>query len=47
MYFRLLAVALVAALALGAAKKNVATSKAENEDLILTVTMHPDPADIK
>jgi hypothetical protein len=47
MYFRLLAVALAAVLALGAAKKNVATSKAENEDLILTVTMHPDPADIK
>ena len=47
MYFRLMAVALAAVLALGAAKKNVATSKAENEDLILTVTMHPDPADIK
>src|SRR5829696_6537838 len=47
MYFRIFAVALAAVLALGAAKKNVATSKAENEDLILTVTMHPDPADIK
>ena len=33
MYFRLTAVALAAVLALGAAKKNVATSKAENEDL--------------
>ena len=47
MRFRLTAIALAAVLALGAAKKNVATSKAENEDLILTVTLHPDPADIK
>ena len=31
-----------------AAKKNtVATAKAENEDLTLTVTLHIDPADIK
>jgi hypothetical protein len=47
MRFRLIAVALAAVLTVGAAKKNVATSKAENEDLILTVTMHIDPADIK
>jgi len=47
MRFRLIAVALAAVLSVGAAKKNVATSKAENEDLILTVTMHIDPADIK
>jgi len=47
MRFRIAAIALAAVLVLGAAKKNVATSKAENEDLILTVTLHPDPADIK
>lgn len=47
MRFRLIAVALAAVLTLGAAKKNVATSKAENEDLMLTVTIYPDPADIK
>jgi hypothetical protein len=47
MRFRLTAIALAAVLALGAAKKNVATSKAENQDHIMTVTLHPDPADIK
>ncbi len=47
MRFRVTAIVLAAVLTLGAAKKNVATSKAENEDLLLTVTLHPDPADIK
>jgi hypothetical protein len=47
MRFRSIAVALAVVLTLSAAKKNVATSKAENEDLTLTVTMHIDPADIK
>jgi hypothetical protein len=47
MRFRLIAVALAAVLTLGAAKKNIATSKAENEDIILTVTIYPDKADIK
>jgi hypothetical protein len=32
---------------LSAAKKNVATSRGENEDLILTATLHIDPADVK
>lgn len=45
---RLFALLLVPALLLvGAAKKSVATAKGENEDLILTVTLHIDPADIK
>src|SRR3954468_20313968 len=47
MYFRLFIALLATVLTVGAAKKNVATAKAENEDLILTVTMHIDPADIK
>ncbi len=48
MRYRCFALALAASLALyGAGKKNVATSKAENEDLILTATIHVDPADIK
>jgi hypothetical protein len=49
MRFRCFALALAASLALhAAAKKNtVATAKAENEDLMLTVTLHIDPADIK
>jgi hypothetical protein len=39
---------LVAALSASAAsKKNVATSRGENEDLKLTVTLYLDPADIK
>jgi len=45
---RLFALLLVPALLLvGAAKKSVATAKGENEDLILTVTLHIDPTDIK
>jgi hypothetical protein len=47
MYFRLFIALLASVIFLSAAKKNVATSKAENEDLLLTVTMHIDPADIK
>ena len=48
MRFRSIALSLVALLTLAAAnKKSVATSKAENQDLILTVTLHIDPADIK
>src|SRR5690349_23260880 len=47
MYFRLFIAFFATVLFLGAAKKNVATSKAENEDLTLTVTLHIDPADIK
>jgi hypothetical protein len=48
MRFRHFLLVAAAALALyGAGKKNVATSKAENEDLVLTVTIHIDPADIK
>ena len=34
-------------LLVGAAKKTVATAKGENEDLILTVTLYIDPADVK
>jgi len=48
MQFRFFTVTLAAALALsGSVKKNVATARGENEDLILTVTLHIDPADIK
>src|SRR4051794_31464293 len=48
MRFRSIALPLLALLTLSAAnKKNVATSKAENQDLILTVTLHIDPTDIK
>lgn len=48
MSMRLSVLALAAALALSAAsKKAPPTSRAENEDLILTATMHNDPADIK
>jgi hypothetical protein len=49
MRFRWFVIALVASVALQAApKKNtVATAKAENEDVMLTVTLHIDPADIK
>jgi hypothetical protein len=47
MRFRWFVVALAAVLTLSGAKKNVATSKAENQDLMLTVTLHIDPADIK
>ena len=45
---RLFALFLLLALLLtGAAKKTIATAKGENEDLILTVTLHIDPADVK
>jgi hypothetical protein len=49
MQLRFFVLAMAAALALsGAGKKNtVATARGENEDLILTVTLHIDPADIK
>jgi hypothetical protein len=49
MRFRCFVLALAASVALhAAAKKNsVASAKAENEDLVLTVTLHIDPADIK
>src|SRR4051812_14533872 len=48
MRFRCFVLTLAASVALyAAAKKNVATSKAENQDLVLTVTLHIDPADIK
>jgi len=48
MRFRWFVIALAASVALQAAKKNtVATAKAENEDVMLTVTLHIDPADIK
>jgi len=49
MRFRCFVLALAASVALQAtAKKNtVATAKAENEDITLTVTLHIDPADIK
>jgi hypothetical protein len=41
------ALLLPAWLLMAAAKKTVATAKGENEDLILTVTLHIDPADVK
>jgi hypothetical protein len=44
---RLLALLLLPALLLTAAKKTVATAGGDNDDLILTVTLHIDPADIK
>jgi hypothetical protein len=45
---RFLALSLLTALTvMGAAKKAVATAKGENEDLILTVTLYIDPADVK
>jgi hypothetical protein len=48
MFIRLTAVALAASLLISAAsKKAPPTSRAENEDLILTATLHNDPADIK
>src|ERR1043166_1603596 len=49
MRFRWFVIALAASVVLQAApKKNtVATAKAENEDVMLTVTLHIDPADIK
>jgi len=48
MLIRFAAVALAATLALsGASKKAPPTSRAENEDLILTATLHLDPASVK
>ena len=48
MAVRRMALLLLPALALwGAGKKTVATAKGENEDLMLTVTLHLDPEDIK
>ena len=45
---RLFSLLLLPALVLTAAsKKTVATARGENEDLILTVTLHIDPADVK
>jgi hypothetical protein len=45
---RLLALFLLPAVFLTAAsKKTVSTARGENEDLILTVTLHIDPADVK
>jgi hypothetical protein len=44
---RLFAVLLLPALLLTAAKKTVSTATGENDELILTVTLHIDPADIK
>lgn len=38
---------LLSGLLTAAAKKTVATAKGENEDLILTVTLYIDPADVK
>lgn len=48
MYIRFAAVALATALAIsGASKKAPPTSRAENEDLILTATLYLTPADVK
>jgi hypothetical protein len=49
MRFRCFILALAASVALHAAAKkgSVASAKAENEDLMLTATLHIDPADIK
>ena len=48
MRIRFTALALAAAIVLSAAsKKAPPTSRAENEDLILTATLHLDPADVK
>jgi hypothetical protein len=44
---RLLALFLLPALFLTAAKKTVSTARGENQDFILTVTLHIDPADVK
>ena len=44
---RLLCLFLLPAMALFAAKKTTATARGENEDLILTVTLHTDPTEIK
>jgi hypothetical protein len=44
---RLLACLLLPALLLTAAKKTVSTATGDNDDLVLTVTLHIDPAEIK
>src|SRR5271157_923278 len=44
---RLFACLLLPALLLTAAKKTVSTASGDNDDLVLTVTLHIDPADIK
>jgi hypothetical protein len=44
---RLLVLLVAAALPLAAAKKTVSTATADNDDLVLTATLHIDPADIK
>lgn len=47
MVARLLALSLIFAFLLSAAKKTVSTATGENDELILTVTLHIDPEDIK
>jgi hypothetical protein len=47
MVSRLLCLFLLPAMILSAAKKTTATARGENEDLVLTVTLHIDPAEIK
>ena len=44
---RLLCLFLLPAMVLSAAKKTTAEARGENEDLVLTVTLHVDPAEIK
>ena len=44
---RLLSLSSAGSVLAAAAKKTVATAKGENEDLILTVTLYIDPADVK
>jgi hypothetical protein len=47
MLTRLLCLLLLPAMVLSAAKKTTAEARGENEDLVLTVTLHIDPAEIK
>lgn len=44
---RLFGLMLLFVMVLPAAKKTIATARGENEDLVLTVTLHTDPAEIK
>jgi hypothetical protein len=44
---RLFCLLLLPVMVLSAAKKTTATARGENEDLVLTVTLHIDPAEIK
>ncbi|HVN05120.1 MAG TPA: hypothetical protein VMT86_11920, partial [Bryobacteraceae bacterium] len=44
---RLLALLLLPALVLTAAKKTVSTASGDNDDMVLTATLHIDPEDIK